>query len=83
MVIFGERFAYAGCVTSRWAVYEAFKQLADIVETFLRRSLAILNQSLDSDQLLPVFDSRACLSDHRAVVRLPYEVGDAAPCLVE
>ena len=78
-MIVGERFAYAGCVTCRWAVSEAFKQLADIVETFLRRTLAVLYQRLDGDQLLPVFDSRACLSDRRAVVRLPYEVETRRP----
>ena len=75
-MIVGERFAYAGCVTCRWPIPEVLKQLANIVETLLRRTLAILNQRLDRDQLLPVFDSRACLPDSRAIVSLPYEVGD-------
>lgn len=73
-MIVGERFAYVGCVTCRWLVYETLKQLANVVETFLRRTLAILNQRLDCDQLRPVFDSRACLPDRRAVVSLPHEV---------
>lgn len=82
-MIVGERFTYAGGVTCRWPVYEVLKQLVPIVETLLRRTLAIVNQRPYRDQLLPVFDSRACLSDRRAAVSLPDEVGYAAPCLVE
>jgi hypothetical protein len=70
-------------VTCWWPVPEILEQLANIVETLLRRTLATLNQRLDRVQLLSVFDSRACLPDRRAIVSLPYEVGDPAPCLIE
>jgi hypothetical protein len=73
-MIVGERFAYTGCVACGWFVYEILENLANIIETFLRRTLVILNQRLDRDQLLPVFDSRACLPDGRTVVSLPHEL---------